>query len=191
MAAKKKKKRLTPREKQLVEGVMKTGVVQKAAKMTDPPYSQTGAHFAFKRIMESMPEIGQEMEESDLLHRKKLLGYLAELCCATKPIGYLGAYILKKDGGMEKVAPEEVVSNDFLEWPDWSNRAKGLQLAFKLRGELIDRVQTETKSNRQELIVKISAIMKAQGRSWAAIRKHLESMGAEVPAATPDWWKEL
>jgi phage terminase small subunit len=60
---------------------------------------------------------------------------------AVKVIGYLHHYKKAEKGGIEKIAPDEVVSNEFIEVPDYQAIAKGLELAYKLKGHLKEKVE--------------------------------------------------
>lgn len=189
---KKKAKPLNKRQRSLVAAVKETGGnVAKAGKIADPPYATRKTAWQAWQTISSRPDIAAEMESHQDLNRQSLLNDLAELVKATKAIGYLQQYIKTKDGGVEKIGPDEAVSNDFLEWPDWSARAKGLQMAFKLRQEMVDRLKIEQEVDEEGAIVKIAAVLKGRGKTWAAVRKHLKTLGAEIPDGTPDWWEEL
>ena len=189
--AKKKTKPLSSRQKQLVKNMQKTGVAAQAGKLCNPPYaSADSAGGAWRRIA-SRPDIAADMEAHEGLSRAALLEGLTKLINATKPIGYLQQYLKKKDGGIEKIGPDEAVSNDFLEWADWSAQAKGLQMAFKLRQELVDRLKIEQEVDEEGAMIKIAAVLKGQRKTWAQVRKHLAALGASLPDGTPDWWETL
>jgi len=74
---------------------------------------------------------------------KALINKLIELLGATRVIGYLHNY-KKSDkvgnGKLEKIDPDEVISNEFLDVPDNQVRAKALEIALKLKGQLRDKV---------------------------------------------------
>jgi len=56
---------------------------------------------------------------------------------ANKTIGYLHQYKQKgKNGKLEKIKPDEVISNEFVEVPDWSARHKYLETILKLMGKI-------------------------------------------------------
>jgi len=59
---------------------------------------------------------------------KHLAGVIVEGTSATKVIGYL-----ENKGNPTKAEPEKKVSNDFLDTPDWTARAKFSELALKLK----------------------------------------------------------
>jgi len=88
-----------------------------------------------KRV--AMPDVLERAGLTDQILTEKLI----ELMSATKVIGYLHNYKKEDKGGTERVQPDEIVSNEFLDIPDWTARAKGLELALKLKGVLRDKVE--------------------------------------------------
>lgn len=77
--------------------------------------------------------------EAQGLTDKRLSEKVNEGLNATKIIGYLHSYRKDEDGKVEKIAPDEVVSNEFVEVPDWHARHKYLETLMKLMGKLDDR----------------------------------------------------
>ncbi len=75
------------------------------------------------------------LTDSYLVHKHK------QLIEAVKVIGYLHHYKQGDKGGLEKISPDEVVSNEFIEIPDTQALAKGLELAYKLKGHLKEKVE--------------------------------------------------
>ena len=61
---------------------------------------------------------------------------LMQLRNGTKIVGYINQYKKNKDGKIEKMEPDESVSNEFIEVPDLYVRAKGLEITKKLKGQL-------------------------------------------------------
>ena len=96
-----------------------------------------------------------------------------------------------KDGQVGKCAPGEAVSNEFIDVPDWAARHNGLKLAFKLRGDLVDRQVVETELNAEEAVIKIATILKKRGANWDIVCGHLTALGMELPADPPSWWEEI
>lgn len=89
----------------------------------------------------AMPDVLDRAGLTDTFLAQKL----TELICASKVVGYLHNYKKSDKGGTEKIAPDEVVSNEFIDVPDWSARAKGMELALKLKGQLRDKVEHDVK----------------------------------------------
>lgn len=58
---------------------------------------------------------------------------------AQKIIGYLHSYKKNRNGKVERVKPDECVSNEFVESPDWAVRHKYLETILKLRKKLTDK----------------------------------------------------
>jgi hypothetical protein len=67
-----------------------------------------------------------------------------KLLIANKIIGYLHNYKKGKKGVLEKISPDEAISNEFIETPDYQVVVKALELAYKLKGHLKDK-PTEVK----------------------------------------------
>ena len=84
----------------------------------------------------AMPDVMEQYGLTDKFLSKRL----TELLLANKVVGYLHNYKRGEKGGAEKVEPDEAVSNEFIEVPDWTARAKGLELAGKFSGKLRDKV---------------------------------------------------
>jgi len=84
----------------------------------------------------SMPDVMERQGITDKFISEKLL----ELLSATKVVGYLHQYKQGSKGVTEKIEPDEVVSNEFVEVPDWGARAKGVELVGKFSGKLRDKV---------------------------------------------------
>jgi phage terminase small subunit len=82
----------------------------------------------------------------DVLDRAGLTDtYLAkkhlQLIEAKKVIGYLHQYKKATNGDIEKVEPDEVISNEFLDVDDSGIQLKALELAYKLKEKLKDKVE--------------------------------------------------
>ena len=101
-------------------------------------YSENTADKHTKDLDERISII-DTMERLGLTDRV-LIDKLIELLGATKVIGYLHNYKKEGKGGIEKVSPDEVISNEFLDIPDNTIRTKALELALKLKGQLRDKV---------------------------------------------------
>jgi len=91
-------------------------------------------------------ELEAQIKISDVMERQGLtdeilIAKLTELLKASKVVGYLNQYKKAEKRGIEKISPDEIVSNEFIDVPDWSARAKGLELALKLKDLLRDKVE--------------------------------------------------
>jgi len=102
-------------------------------------YSEATAKSHTKRLEEKI-KISDVMERRGLTDNV-LVCKLTELLKASKVVGYLHNYKKAEKGGIEKISPDEVISNEFLDVPDWSARAKGLELALKLKDLLKDKIE--------------------------------------------------
>lgn len=116
-------------------------------------YSETTAKTHTKEL-EIRCKIADVLERQGLTDDVLILK-LQELIGATKVIGYLNQYIKAEKGGLEKLSPDKVVSNEFVDVPDWSARAKGLELALKLKDLLKEKVEHsgEIKGGETRIII--------------------------------------
>lgn len=73
--------------------------------------------------------------ESRGLHDRAIAQHVHDGLMATKIIGYLHTYKKDEDGRVEKISPDEVVSNEFIEVPDWSARHKYLETILEVMGK--------------------------------------------------------
>lgn len=123
----KKPRPLTVKQKKLIKGVVE-GKSQKQAAI-DAGYSPTHAESAASHELNKtqVKATLQELMESHGLDDASLLKVHAEMIQATKVISAVGG----KDAG--------AASMDFIDVPDWQARAKGVEMAYKLRGAFIEK----------------------------------------------------
>ena len=97
---------------------------------------------------------------------------------AVKVIGYLHQYKKSEKGGIEKISPEEAVSNEFIEVPDFHSIAKGLELAYKLKGYLKDRLEHSGKieGGESKFIIINNGKSNEQQSLIAKIRNHSDAI---------------
>lgn len=62
-----------------------------------------------------------------------------QLLTAKKVIGYLHQYKKSENSGIEKVSPDEIISNKFLDTDDYAIQFKALELAYKLKELFIEK----------------------------------------------------
>jgi hypothetical protein len=99
-------------------------------------YSHNYATKACEHLEKNIPSLADELRQQGLTDRKLAEDVIA-LTQATKIIGYLHQYKKGENGRIEKASPDETVSNEFIDTPDWTNREKGLRLAMQIL-KLID-----------------------------------------------------
>jgi len=102
-------------------------------------YSESTAKGHTDRLEKSV-KIADVLERQGLTDRY-LANKLLQLTEAQKVIGYLHNYKKADNGVIEKIKPDETVSNDFVEVPDWSAQAKGVELTLKLKSHLINKTE--------------------------------------------------
>jgi len=134
--AKTKKKKFSARQQKYKQNILMGMSKYNAAKAAG--YSEATARSHTKQLDErvAMPDVLEQQGLTDQILTQKLM----QLMNATKVIGYLHQYKKVEKGGVEKIQPDEVVSNEFIDIPDWTARAKGLEIALKLKGLLKDKV---------------------------------------------------
>ena len=92
------------------------------------------------RIEKKLGEMSDYLQRAGLTD-KKIAQILLEAIEANKVVGYLHQYKKSDKGRIEQAEPDEAVSNEFIEMPDWAVRLKAMELAAKLAGKLIDKTE--------------------------------------------------
>jgi len=131
-----KRQRLTVRERKFIMGLADGKSQTQAAK--DAGYSKKTAYSIASEKLKK-PDIQQSLQalmETRGLSDDRLLSVVEDGLQAQKAIGYLHQYKKGEDGRVEGVKPDEVMSNDFIEYPDHSTRHKYLVTALELRGHI-------------------------------------------------------
>ena len=72
---------------------------------------------------------------------KRLAAFLEEVMAATKVVGYIHQYKKGDNGKIERIGPDEAISNEFIEVPDFYIRIKAAELALKMRGHLKEKIE--------------------------------------------------
>jgi hypothetical protein len=104
-------------------------------------------------------EIEERAKIGDMLDRqgltdKALTEKHSQLLNAKKVIGYLHQYKKVENGGIEKISPDEIISNEFLDTDDFAIQFKALELAYKLKDHLKDKALVD-QSQHHTLILQI------------------------------------
>ena len=188
---KKKHRPLTQRQIQLANNLRKTGNVVEAGRMCNPPYSADSVSYNAVARLRKHPDVKEAFLRNERLAIDSVVDYHADLIEATRIVGYITQYASDKDGILLRVPAGMSISNDFVEVPDWHARAKGIQLFYKIRGDMVDRVKIEEESSDQESIERIAGTMKSQGKTYRSVRTHFKHLGILLPAPAPEWWVEL
>ena len=84
-------------------------------------------------MSELMDQMGLGLEED--------IELLKKLRAAKKVVGYLHQYKKDDKGKTEKLSPDEVISNEFLEVEDLYVQLKALELSLKIKGQLKDKTE--------------------------------------------------
>jgi phage terminase small subunit len=127
-------------------------------------YSEATAKSHTKQLEDRL-KIADVLERHGLTDNILVLR-LSELLKASKVVGYLHNYKKVDKGGVEKISPDEIVSNEFIDVPDWSARAKGLELALKLKDLLKDKLEHsgEIKTGETRIVIIQNAPPKEDAR---------------------------
>ncbi len=148
-----KTKGLTAKQRKFIKELTKTlsptEAAMRAYNCKDRLSAKSIAHENLTKLDISMTELMDKMG----LNTEQDIADLVELRKATRVIGYLNQYKRKdEDNKLEKVEPTQVVSNEFLDVPDNHIRLKALELSFKLKGKLSDKVRYETDDPTKKLL---------------------------------------
>lgn len=120
---KKKAKKLTSKQRKIVKAVSEGKTQRQAAKIADASETYVSEILKKPEVIETL----NEMMKKHGLDDASLLSVHAEMIQATKVISAIGG----KDAGASSV--------DFIDVPDWQARAKGLEMAYRMKGAFIDK----------------------------------------------------
>ncbi len=128
-----KKNALTVQQRKLTKAYVRTGNKSKAGRLAGYSHRQ-GAHRALNKpqVQASIQEIMEKQGITD----ERLMKVLDDGLNADKVLGYLHNYKKEKDGKVEKVGPNEVISNEFIDTPDHPTRHKYLITGLELKKHL-------------------------------------------------------
>ncbi len=102
-------------------------------------------------MTELMDKMGLGLEE-DIADMKRLRK-------GQKVVGYLNQYKKDKDGKIEKIEPDEIVSNEFVYVDDNPVQLKALELSLKLKGYLKDKQEHSFDDGTKKLLAAALAKM--------------------------------
>ena len=92
------------------------------------------------RIEKQLGEMADYLQRAGLTD-KKISDLLMEAIAANKVVGYLHQYKKGEKGLIDKAEPDEAVSNEFIEVPDWNIRLKAMELAANLAGKIKNKLE--------------------------------------------------
>ncbi len=102
-------------------------------------YSHSAARKAC-RIEKQLGEMSDYLQRAGLTD-KRISEILMEAIEANKVVGYLHQYKKGASGSIQELAPDEAISNEFLEVPDWTIRLKAMELAVNLAGKIKNKLE--------------------------------------------------
>lgn len=100
---------------------------------------------------------------------------------------------LKKDLFLERLADLAEASHSTKAGnvePEWTARGNALTLYFKLRKDLVDRVEVRGNDLEQE-VQRIAGLLKQAGKTWGEVAIYLSQLGVAAPTDPPLWWQTL
>lgn len=118
-------------------------------------YAHAYAVHATERIDPKLTSLNNYLERVGLTD-KVLAQKLSQLTDATKVIGYLHQYQRGDKGRIEKISPQEVISNEFIETPDNQIRLKALELLAKLKQHLSDKVHIDQSTHIKQIVWEVN-----------------------------------
>lgn len=134
---------MTLKERKFLKFYLESGNVSKSALKAGYAFRESGFQNLSKHIVQ---EAFQMLLEKQGLTDKKLSQVLSDGLDATKVIGYLHQYKKKgKNGKVEKVQPDEIISSEFLDVPDIPTRHKYLETALKVKDKVKDKLEVTGK----------------------------------------------
>lgn len=122
-----KPKKLTAKQRKIVKAVAEGKTQRQAAKIANASETYVSGVLKKPEVIETL----QEMMQKHGLDDASLLSVHAEMLQATKVVSAIGG----KDAGAGSV--------DFIDVPDWQARGKGLEMAYKLKGAFVDKVESK------------------------------------------------
>ena len=125
------KKPKTPKEKAFFKNLTDGMSLRQAA--IKAGYSEKSAHTSAKVNVEKCQDYWTALCDKHGAKDEDIIIALGESLKATKVIGYLQNINKDKDGQMHKILPDECVSNEFVEVPDYPTRIKAADVLLKLK----------------------------------------------------------
>jgi phage terminase small subunit len=138
-AKKSKKDGLTVKQRKFLKYYLESGNVSQSALKAGYAFRQSGGDTLSKAVIQEAFEM---LLDKQGLTDKKLSKVLTEGLESNKVVGYLHQYKKKgKNGKVEKIQPDEIISSEFIDVPDMPTRHKYLDTAYKLKGQFKDKVE--------------------------------------------------
>jgi len=132
-------KELTVKQQLFIKELMVTlSPTEAAMRAYDCKTRASASQIAYENLRKLEISITELMDKMGLTDEEDISD-LNRLRKAQKVVGYLNQYKKDKDGKIEKIEPDEVVSNEFVYVDDNQVQLKALELSLNLKGRLKDK----------------------------------------------------
>ena len=134
-----KEKKLTVKQRKFLKYYLQSGNASDAALKAGYALRESG----FENLTKPLVQIAfQQLLDKQGITDKKLSEVLGKGLDAEKTVGYLHQYKKKgKNGKVEKIQPDEIISSEFVDVPDLPTRHKYMETAYKLKGQFKEKVE--------------------------------------------------
>jgi len=105
---------------------------------------------------------------------KRMVDKHLQILEATKVVGYLHQY-KNGENGVEKCEPDEAVSNEFIDVPDYPTQLRALELGYRLKGHLKDKNDPVAPNVQFNQLVQIFSPIRQE--ETAEIKKGTDALG--------------
>jgi phage terminase small subunit len=146
-------KRLTVKQRKFLKFYLQTGNASESALKAGYSFRESAFELLSNPIIQ---KAYQALLDKQGITDDKLNQVLEDGLDATKVVGYLHQYKKNgKNGKVEKVQPDEIISSEFLDVPDLPTRHKYLETALKLKDRLNSKVEHsgEIKGGETKIII--------------------------------------
>lgn len=158
---KSKKDGLTIKQRKFIKYYLESGNVSQSALKAGYAFRQTGGDTLSKAVVQEAFEM---LMDKQGITDEKLNQVLADGLDATKVVGYLHQYKKKgKNGKVEKIQPDEIISSEFIDVPDMPTRHKYMEIAYKLKGRSKDKVEL-TGEDGESLLLELKIAKPPKGK---------------------------
>ena len=132
---------LTVKQRLFVKELIATlSPTEAAMRAYDCKTRASASQIAYENLSKLEISMTELMDKMGLTNEEDI-NDLKRLRKAKKVVGYLNQYKKDEDGKAEKIEPDEVVSNEFIEVDDNCTQLKALELSLKIKGHLKEKTE--------------------------------------------------
>lgn len=150
-----KEKKLTLKQRNFLKYYLQTGNISQSALKAGYAFRESGFELLSNPIIQNAY---QRLLDEQGITDKKLNQVLLDGLEANKVVGYLHQYKKTKDGKIERIQPDEIISNEFVDVPDMPTRHKYLETGLKLKDKLNKGKVELTGSEGESLVLKLEVV---------------------------------